>query len=251
MSEMVDQLIVEVTLPAPIDVAWRALRDPAEIRRWFGWDYDALDEEIKAIFFADDAVCDDAAHSVSWPDGDRFVLDEVAGGTRLRVTKPAPADVDWDTYYEDVRAGWLAFTWQLAFALTRHPGQDRRTIFLAGESLTPGDHPIQDAFGANAIASIAPGERYEFETPFGEVLAGEVLFRNARQIGLTVDAYGDGLIVASSAPPSAIPPHGGGDMVITTYGLDDDAHEAIAQRWAGWRRDHINRTPTWEKYGSV
>lgn len=33
-----DPIIVEVTVAAPPDAVWRALRDPAEIRRWHGWE---------------------------------------------------------------------------------------------------------------------------------------------------------------------------------------------------------------------
>jgi hypothetical protein len=31
-----DRVVVEVTVAAPVDVVWHALRDSAEIRRWFG-----------------------------------------------------------------------------------------------------------------------------------------------------------------------------------------------------------------------
>ena len=50
-----DRVIVEILVAAPIDVVWRALREPAEIKRWFGWDYPQLAEEI-AVIFGDEAV---------------------------------------------------------------------------------------------------------------------------------------------------------------------------------------------------
>lgn len=40
-----DRVIVDILVVAPIDVVWRALREPAEINRWFGWDYPQLAEE--------------------------------------------------------------------------------------------------------------------------------------------------------------------------------------------------------------
>ena len=49
MSES-DRVLIEVVVAAPIEIVREALRDPAEIRRWFGWDYAGLDEEIALIF---------------------------------------------------------------------------------------------------------------------------------------------------------------------------------------------------------
>ena len=41
---------VEVTVDAPRDTVWRALTEPEQIRHWFGWDYDGLEDEIRLIF---------------------------------------------------------------------------------------------------------------------------------------------------------------------------------------------------------
>jgi hypothetical protein len=54
------------------------------------------------------------------------------------------------------------------------------------------------------------------------------------QVGLTVDAYGDGLLVLTGKPPTLEPPHGAGTVLITTYGLDRDALEAVHRRWKEW-----------------
>lgn len=37
---MSDPVICEVVVAAPADAVWHALREPAELRRWFGWDDD-------------------------------------------------------------------------------------------------------------------------------------------------------------------------------------------------------------------
>jgi uncharacterized protein YndB with AHSA1/START domain len=63
---MSDPVIAEVEVAAPADAVWRALREPAEIRRWFGWDYEGLDEEIRQIF-VDGAKADDGAEWFSSP----------------------------------------------------------------------------------------------------------------------------------------------------------------------------------------
>ena len=41
---------VEVTVDAPRDEVWRALTEPEQIKHWFGWQYDGLDDEITWIF---------------------------------------------------------------------------------------------------------------------------------------------------------------------------------------------------------
>jgi hypothetical protein len=52
---MTDKAIaVETTISAPFETVWNALRDPVEIRRWHGWEYDgeALADEIDVIYRA-------------------------------------------------------------------------------------------------------------------------------------------------------------------------------------------------------
>ena len=44
------RVVVDVTIAAPIERVWQALRDPALIAQWFGWDYDKLAEEIDGYF---------------------------------------------------------------------------------------------------------------------------------------------------------------------------------------------------------
>ena len=41
--------VVEVTVAASPDLVWEALREPEQIRRWFGWEYEGLDGEIALI----------------------------------------------------------------------------------------------------------------------------------------------------------------------------------------------------------
>lgn len=219
-------VIVETVIAAPLDAVWRALRDPAEIRRWHGWEYDGLDEEIEAIY-VDNAVPSEADRTIDIPgDNARFALEARGGETVVRVTRAAPAgDAPWDEFQE-VREGWITFVQQLRFALERHPGADRRTLTFKGEGgdpLTPGVIGLSDA---------RPGERFAGTTPWGERLTGEVLYRDDRQVGLTVDEYGDGLIVLHTYP------RGGGRAIVTTYGLDDAALSAVRDRWASWWSEH-------------
>jgi hypothetical protein len=207
---------VEITIAAPFADVWRALRDPAEIRRWHGWEYDELDAEIDVIY-QQDVTADEAAGTIATGGGSRFELEDRGDETVVRVTMPAPA-ADWDEHYDDVREGWTSFVGQLRFALEEHPGEDRRTLQLAGP-------------GTLGIAAGAAGEPYAGTTAWGEPLSGRVLLRTPHQVGLTVESYGPGLAIVHAKPD------GGGMAIVTAYGFDDAAFSDLERRWrAGYAR---------------
>ena len=64
--------------------------------------------------------------------------------------------------------------------------------------------------------------------------AGRVWFRSAWQIGLVVNEFGPGLLVGMRRPRTDKSPFGGGMFVLTLYGFDQSAHEALTQRWRTW-----------------
>jgi uncharacterized protein YndB with AHSA1/START domain len=68
-----DRVIIEVVVAAPIDTVWRALRDPVEIRRWFGWEHPGLAEEVDYIFHQVSTASeeDHTLRAINMPD--RFV----------------------------------------------------------------------------------------------------------------------------------------------------------------------------------
>ena len=219
---------IEATVAAPPDAVWKALRDPSEIRRWFGWEYEGLAEEIDAIFLENASASDDD-HTVELWGGDRFSLEAHGDETVVHVTRAAPAGESWDGIHE----GWVTFVQQMRFALARHRGEERRTLSLSGPSKGPAD-PLPPEIIHDDTFALAPGERYEATLPTGETIAGELWYRSAHQLGLTVDAYGDGLLVLTHKPPALEPPHGSGTVLITTYGLDNDALEAVHRCWSDW-----------------
>jgi len=67
--------------------------------------------------------------------------------------------------------------------------------------------------------------------------AGEVWFQSDDQLGLTVDDWGDGLLVVV-AERTGPEPNGSGAAVITTYGLDEREHQKLEQRWQAFWKDH-------------
>jgi hypothetical protein len=123
---MSDPVIVEVVIAAPVETVWRALRDPAEIRNWFGWDYEGLEEEIRFIFLEASKADDDARVLDGGSEG-VIALEDRGGETVVRMTRAAPAG-SWEGVYDEVNEGWLTFFQQLRFYLERHPGRERRTV---------------------------------------------------------------------------------------------------------------------------
>jgi hypothetical protein len=120
---------VDTTIAAPFERVWHALRDRDELRRWHGWDYDGLDEEIEIIYFRD-VEADEAAGTVAMADGSRFELER--SGDDATVVRVRMAGTE-----DEIREGWISFVMQLRFALERHPGEDRRTLRVKSSALEP------------------------------------------------------------------------------------------------------------------
>ncbi len=238
-----DRVLVEILVAAAIDDIWRSLRDPVEIRRWFGWDYAGLAEEVQMVA---DAVAGAEGADASGSErtlrvtgmADRFVLQSVGERrTIVRIIRSAPVtDASWTGIYDDTVEGWLMFAQQLRFMLERHPGADRRTLFLNGRSPAAGTSLPLEALGLIRVAAVPVGARYSVAVAPGDSLAGTVWHRSANQLGLTVDGYGDGLIVVNTRPTTEKSLHGGGTVLITTYGFDDQAYARLRERWSTWWR---------------
>ena len=231
-----EPVVIEITLPAPVETVWGAFRDPAVIRRWFGWDYDGLEDEIRMIF-VDGTVASEADRTLHIG-GHLFTLDGQGPQTVVRVTRAAPVDpsdgMDWDAYYDDVDEGWISFLQQLRFVLARHPDATRRTVYRNGEALATEPRAATDLLGLDPVGSSGP---YSATTTVGDVLTGEVWFRTERQLGLTVDGWGDGLLLITQSP-SVNPPYGAAAMFLCTYGLDEDAVAELEERWGRWWDGH-------------
>jgi len=186
---------VEVTVDAPRDVVWRALTEPEQIRHWFGWDYDGLDEEIEFIFVNHATLHPPDRIEMSQ---DGLIELEAAGPNRtvIRATKPGDLDAaEWRDVYGDIEEGWITFFNQLRHRLARHPDSNRRMIVrkatLAGLPEVPGE-PWHSS-------------RY--------------------QRGADVDGT---LVVVG------VKPDGTGMLLVTTYDLDDTAFAAAEAHWDAW-----------------
>ena len=229
-QSMEDHVLVEVTVPAPADAVWAALRDPAKIKDWFGWETDGLKDEIDFIFVTH-AEADEVRRTVTFVGvNDRYEVEATGKTTSLvRVVRSAPAG-DWSDVFDGMIEGWISFTWQLAFAFARHPGQTRRTLFFSGP-------PREDRLALSLLGlDAAPGPGEPWSMPLGPDAAasGEVWFVARHQTGVTVDAWGDGLLVVLDQPPTEKRPRGTTMLTLTTYGLSEAALADLHGRWQGW-----------------
>lgn len=229
--------VVEVTVAAPIDEVWQALREPGRLRNWHGWEYDlpdgtdALEAEIQTIYF-NPAVTEEPPTRLALGT-DVFDLAEVDGGVRVRITRaPRGANPDWDAYYDDITEGWTTFLFQLKWALERHAGQTRVTHFTAGTPREPG--PIVARLGLAGVAEQPVGSAYAITLPMGVAISGTVFFRTEHQFGLSVTEWGDGLLEVADSPPAPHRPEAGSAVILSLYGLPDDVVAQLRAAWDTW-----------------
>ena len=238
-SAMIDRVLVELVVAAPIETVWKALREKDEIRRWFGWEYSGFEDELTWIFTKGQSVVEEGRVIQMTGMKDRFVLEPLGDDrTVLRVIRSAPAagpeGKGWAGIYDDTVEGWTSFMHMLRLLLERHPGEDRRTLYFSGRSRTADTPKPPEAVGLEAIAAVPAGARYNLTLATGDASSGDVWFRSENQVGLTVDSYGNGLLVVARRPITEKSPHGGGNALISAYGLSDAALADLRAKWTEW-----------------
>ncbi|MBA3719811.1 MAG: hypothetical protein H0W95_05925 [Nocardioidaceae bacterium] len=215
---MSDGFAMSMAVRAPVERVWRALRDPAEIRRWHGWNEPGLDAEIQVIYVDHANESDDEPYTLVVDPMETFLLEPHEDETTLHLVRvPREQAGEWADHYDDITLGWVSFLHQLRFALESHPGEERRTLFWQGAG-EPGD----DLMAAGALPAPALG-RWVTETPAGLCVDALVL-----------GGLGSGLLVlaskrAESGGPSC-------QATLTTYGLDDDRWAEVRAKWTEWFR---------------
>ncbi len=224
MSE--EHRIVEVQIAAPKAVVWRVLRDPAEVRNWFGWEAPSLDEEIRMIF-VDGADADEAAGTIQFGEwegtSDRFELTERGDGTLLTVVRRGtPPEGGWGVHYDEVVEGWITFLQQLRLYVEAHRGDGRRTLRLSSEA-GPGAIEAVGLIGAGET-----GSHFARELSPGDRVSGEVWHWGRHQLGVTVAEWSGGLIMVGDREA------GGGTALLTVYGMGDAEFAALETRWRTW-----------------
>lgn len=223
---MAEHVIVEVTIAAPKDVVWKALRDPVQLRQWFGWDTPSLGEEIQFIF-VDGTVVDEAAGTMGFGEWegntDRIEVFERDGRTVVRMVRSGPVPAaGWGAIYDDVYEGWITFLQQLRFYLEMHRGDTRRTLWFSSKT-GPG---AIEAVGLIGVGQV--GSHFARELSPGDQVSGEVWHWSKHQLGVLVSEWSGGLIVAADRTG------GGGTALLTVYGLSDVEFGALETRWTTW-----------------
>jgi hypothetical protein len=191
---------LEISVPVGRDVAWDAVTQTAVLHQWFGWDYDGLDAEIQQIFVAEATLW--APERMGWADGSSLEVDGDDDHARIRVAREGTGPARPEAY-DAIEEGWRAFLLQLAFWLRERPEGARRTLYLTGETT-----------GRQAL-TLATGEWEKF----------------GPRVAWTVDADGHLVVVAGHLPldePSAAR----FEVTVSTFGLDDEAFEAVRETWA-------------------
>jgi uncharacterized protein YndB with AHSA1/START domain len=201
---------IEVTVDAPRAAVWRALTDETELRRWFGWDYEGLDAELRVIFF--DHAQRVGEDRIEMPPIQSIALEEDGPRTIVRIwSTSADDDTGWDDVYHEVVQGWRVFVQQLRFALERHPGEDRRTLHASGR--------VVPSAAWAALAAGTPGRTWD-ATRFQRSIAAD----DGTLVGLLTGTPIEG-------DEEAV-----GQLTVSVYGQDEDAFARLRADWvARWQ----------------
>ncbi|MEV0648283.1 hypothetical protein AB0I28_23755 [Phytomonospora sp. NPDC050363] len=221
--------VVEVTVAAPPATIWPALRDPELIKRWHGWHYDGLDEEVAHIYASD--FTEDAERHTLRLGLETFSLHPAGDSTIVRLTRsPRGAQPEWDAYYDDITEGWHTFLRQLRFGIERHDLAERRTLFMAGAT----DRPAAELLGLGEAATQPAGSAYKAALTTGDEWSGTIWDRTDHQVFLTVAEHDDSLLVLASQPLTAERPAGGSMVLLNAYGFDETGFADLERRWTAW-----------------
>ncbi|HEX6036644.1 SRPBCC domain-containing protein [Longimicrobium sp.] len=199
--------VIEVRIDAPADAVWRAVSDPAEIRRWFGWDTPSLDEEIQYIFI--DHATQQPPQRLDF--GELQTLDIVPDGSRTvvrLVVAGGLADARWEDLYDAIEEGWRTFFHQLRYYAERALGRPRRTLYLTGTA--------RASAVLAALEAAAPGEPWQ---------------SSRHQRAFAPSAGNVGLISLLSPRPLDSDEPAKVSVTLTTYDLDDDAFAQVQREW--------------------
>jgi hypothetical protein len=239
--------IVSVEIAADPDTVWAHVREPAKIRRWFGWHDDGIDDEIHRVFVADAHVAESdelaslagPVRSLIWKGGDLLTVwpSTTARGTHSVLTVGRRAYESFDVFsglYDDVDERWIASAQQLRFALELHPGAERRTLRAADLDAGPAGRRLLDRVGLHGIRGVPIGCHFETRRPDGTLLGGTIWHRTEYQVGIRLHGANEPLLIIDHNPTPLRTSNGRVTAVLSTFGTDDETFAALGRHWARW-----------------
>lgn len=230
--------IVEIDVPADLDTTWDHLREPALVRRWYGWDGPDQDERVRAFVETARTGGVGEARVLSWRHGRgvHVTLTPHGPATLVVVIRP-PAEAEFGESYDEVDEDWISAAHVLRFALDVHPGQERRTWSAHGLDAGDRRHRLLDRIGLHGVHGIPIGGHVATQRPDGTTVGGTLDFRTAYCVGLRLHGFAQSFLVVRQTPPrGAQHPNGEVDAVLHTYGMDDETMAQVTRRWGGWWR---------------
>ena len=84
------------------------------------------------------------------------------------------------------------------------------------------------------VTSVHVGDAVSRSLPTGDTVSGNLWHVSKYQVAVTVDAWAGLLNVHDAGSWTAGGGHGPGMVMITAYGLDDDAFAELEGRWKAW-----------------
>ncbi|HEX2840063.1 SRPBCC domain-containing protein [Hyphomicrobium sp.] len=228
-----ERVLVEVTISAPIDTVWQALREPHLVAQWFGWGGPNAEAEIDAIFIQSAASDRDRSTIHFIGTNDRFELHSTDGGTIVRVVRSDIRDDDWSDIYEEMTEGWISFTHQLKHMMENYAGAVRQILHLSGDLKSP----AKDGF-LGLLASRLSHLGVIDDTAIPERSSSPSLHWSTYQMGIRIQTPVDQLIVGVARPAASDAP-AGGSLSVSIYGTETAETEREFQLWRDWWSKHL------------
>jgi uncharacterized protein YndB with AHSA1/START domain len=249
----------EVEIAASAEEVWKAVTDPAEIRKYF--DEVAELEPRAGGAFRFSTMEGEPARIEVWDPPRRFTVvtpptpppgagatPEAAAQTFeytiesrgascvLRLTHSGvPADSSWDDYYDSTNRGWRNVFRTMRYVVEQKLGVDAQKFWNLGGTHLGMEEAWRRALGPDGVllglGEHDAGDRFEATTSLGMRWSGTVLSRQEPSSGaggvmsFVVDELG-GAIVALATEPM-----GGQNMVMASIVTFDPAHEGAAKQY--------------------
>jgi hypothetical protein len=237
--------VVTIDVPVSLTTLWSHLRDPALIRRWYRSDRPSLDDEIEATFVRQphefiDADAKRVEHRLVWPHGDVLTIaaeNHSPHHCAVSFTRASYQGLHTNTYdglWDVIDELWVASLHQLAFAVTVHRDEERRTLAVEGLDAGERGNRLLDRAGLNGVRGVPVGAHVEGVRPDGIRLGGTVMYKTPHQFGIDLHGIGEHMIVVYELPVGERPPNGEVGAVLSTWGLDDAQFAQVKANWEAW-----------------